>query len=137
MLLLLLTMLPNNSHEDKACSFGGMLNGSSQLYNFLIQGINFLFPIQKSDVLQNTALLDLLIYIQCICISHVGEKSTQVANSLKELSSYRNTVNSLILDLSPRLSMPFASPKLTQRTQADQVSRRHHLTTGNATKEQV
>lgn len=65
---------------------------------------------------QNTVLRGLLIYIRSICISQVGEKSTQVANPLKELSSYTNTVNSLILDLSPRLYTPFASPKLTRKT---------------------
>lgn len=52
----------------------------------------------------------------------------QVSNPLKELRSYRNTINTQILDLSPSLSVPFAPPKLTQRTEADQVSRRHHLT---------
>lgn len=65
---------------------------------------------------RNTVLRGLLIYIRSICISQVGEKSTQVANPLKELSSYTNTGNSLILDLSPRLYTPFASPKLTQKT---------------------
>ena len=64
---------------------------------------------------QNTVLRGLLIYIRSICISQVGEKSTQVANPLKELSSYTNTVNSLILDLSPRLYTPFASPKLNTK----------------------
>lgn len=102
---------------DKACRFGSMV--VHKWKRPALQSLNAkdtfsFFQYRNLISLLNTVLWYLLIYIWCICINHVGEKFTQVSNPFKELSRHRNTINSLILDLSPRLCMPFASPKRTE-----------------------
>lgn len=95
--------------------FGGLeawwcVNGSPQLGNFLIQWSNFLFPVQKFDIITNiVCAICWFMYGVSVQVMQ-GKEFTQVSNPLKELSSYRNTINTLILNLSQTLHA-FCLPK--------------------------
>lgn len=96
---------------------------------FKIKGTNFLFPIYQFAIIACSVWFCKVCFLYVIHLHTLRGKCSLIFQSpLKNWVDITTLCISLALDWSPRLSRPFASPKLTQMTQADRVSRRHHLT---------